>query len=354
MAQLGRPRQSRRLWWIAGGLAVILIAASFGTPKVGCAGEAEDSDQAETEGQVTTDLVTKRAPDRRDARAADASRDAHAADAEVDGDAGDSEVEAADSDPEPGVAEETAPAPTAAEEAVAVDTAPEVQSISNLLTRLERTPSAPDGASFLRLSSVAASTFCATAGRVTSAGGEALNVKTGGMRGVIASDSSRAVEVAFVFRGDSVDIARLANGELRQQIGVKLRAQDTCNIVYVMWHVAPTPGIAVSVKYNPGQRTHVECLDRGYINLRPKTPVPVPVVAVGEPHTLRAEIDGDTLIVHADGLEVWRNTLPPETFLFDGPAGIRTDNSEFDFLLRLPGGGNSLAQCQNPGTELAH
>ncbi len=321
---------------------MLLIAASFGTPKAGCAWQAEDGDPEQAH---LNDPVRKRAADHVDARASETGPDeASDANAEAEPDA-----EAADADEE-----ETAPEEPMGAATVAVENATEVQSVSSMLAGIEHTPSAADGAAFLRLSPIVASTFCATAGRVTSAGGEALNVKTGGMRGVIASDSSSAVEVAFVFRGNSVDTALLGNGELRQQIGVKLRAQDTCNIVYVMWHVAPTPRVAVSVKYNPGKRTHAECLDQGYINLRPKTTVPVPTIAVGELHTLRAEIAGDTLTVHADGLEVWQNTLPPQAFTFDGPAGIRTDNSEFDFQLRLPGGGNGSAQCQNPGTELAH
>ena len=355
MAKLGGPRESRRLWWVAGGLAVILIAASFGTPKAGCASVAEDGDQAQVQGNA---LVRKRAADPLDVvggnvgfqRASEKGPtkgvDAHA-DVEADADAEQAGVE------EAGVEEAVAEEPVVAEP-VSAAVAAEAQPVPSLLGGIDHTPSAPDGAAFMRLSPILPSTFCATAGRVTSAGGEALKVATGGMRGVVASDSSRAVEVAFVFRGNSVDAAPLANGELRQQIGVKLRAQDTCNIVYVMWHVAPTPRLAVSVKNNPGKRTHAECLDQGYINLRPSSPITLPVVAVGEPHTLRAEIDGDTLIVHADGVEVWRDTLPPQAFTFDGPAGIRTDNSEFDFQLRLPGGGNSLAQCQNPGTELAH
>lgn len=277
MAQLGQPRKSRRLWWIAGVLAVVLIAASFGTPKAGCSGSAEDQES------------------------------------------------------------------TAA-----------VESVSSLLEELDHTPSATDGATFTRLYPINPSSFCTTAGRVTPVGAEALKVDTGGMRGVIASDSSRSVELAFVFRGESNDTAPLANGELRQQIGVKLRAKDTCNIVYVMWHVAPKPGLAVSVKNNPGKRTHVDCLDRGYINLKTKSEVSVPEVRIGEPHTLRADLEDDTLVVHADGVEVWRGKLPPQAFTFDGAAGIRSDNGEFDFQLRVPGGGNRQAQCQSPGTELAH
>src|SRR5258706_14518030 len=106
-----------------------------------------------------------------------------------------------------------------------------------------------------------------------------------------------------------------------------------------MWHVAPTPGVAVSVKSNPGQATHAECLDRGYINLKPKTSAEPPRVVVDEPHTLRAAIDGNVLRVHADGIEIWQGTLPVEAFAFDGAVGVRSDNGVFDFQLRVPGGG---------------
>lgn len=276
MAQLGHPRKSRRLWWIAGAIAVVSIAASFGTPKVGCAGSAEE--------------------------------------------------------------EPAAP----------------VEAVSSLLEELDHTPTAPDGATLGRLYAILPSTFCTTAGEVTAVGTEALKVDTRGMRGVVAGDSSRSVELAFVFRGESKAAAALANGEMRQQIGVKLRAKDTCNIVYVMWHVAPVPGIAVSVKSNPGLATHVQCGDRGYINLKATSDVAVPLVRLDEPHTLRADLDGDTLRVHADGFEVWNGKLPPQAFVFDGPVGTRSDNGEFDFQLRVPGGGNRAAVCTNAGTEQAH
>ncbi len=258
---------------------MVSIAASFGTPKVGCAGSAED------------------------------------------------------------------------ESAESVES---VESVSSLLETLDRTPSASDGASLDRLYPIHPSTFCTTAGEVTPVGLEALKVDTAGMRGVVAGDASRSIELAFVFRGKSKGAAPLANGEMRQQIGVKLRAKDTCNIVYVMWHVAPVPRVAVSVKSNPGLATHVQCGDRGYINLKSTVEVAVPQIRLDEPHSLRADLDGDTLRVHADGIDVWTGKLPAQAFAFDGPVGIRSDNGEFDFQLRVPGGGDRGAQCKNPGTEQAH
>ncbi|MEA2752645.1 MAG: hypothetical protein QOI41_6788, partial [Myxococcales bacterium] len=79
----------------------------------------------------------------------------------------------------------------------------------------------------------------------------------GGVRAVIAGDRSRAAELAFVYRGPSVSTAPLANGELRRQIGLKLRAQDTCNVVYVMWHVERSPGAFVSVRASCDRRSAI-------------------------------------------------------------------------------------------------
>lgn len=234
------------------------------------------------------------------------------------------------------------------------ESAESLESISSLLEALDHTPSASDGASLGRLYPIKPAAFCTTAGAVTPVGLEALKVDTAGMRGVVARDASRSVELAFVFRGMSKGAAPLANGEMRQQIGVKLRAKDTCNIVYVMWQVAPVTRVAVAVKSNPGLATHVQCGDRGYINLKSTVEVPVPQIRLDEPHSLRADLDGDTLLVHADGIHVWTGKLPAQAFAFDGPVGIRSDNGEFDFQLRVPGGGDREAQCKNPGTEQAH
>jgi hypothetical protein len=88
---------------------------------------------------------------------------------------------------------------------------------------------------------------------------------------VAASTSGNAAELAFTYRGPTREVAHLGSGEVRQQIGLKLRAQNTCNVVYVMWYVAPGTGIHASVKANPGLRTHADCGDRGYIDLKTTT-----------------------------------------------------------------------------------
>jgi hypothetical protein len=141
--------------------------------------------------------------------------------------------------------------------------------------------------------------------------------------------------IRFVYDGPSLAQAPLASGELRRQIGLKLRAHDTCNVVYVMWQIEPAPRIEVSVKTNPGQRTHAQCRDRGYRFLRPTLAkgLPPPIRA-GERHSLQASIAGRRLRVTADAALDWLFTLPPEALAFDGPVGMRADNGRFHVEFR--------------------
>lgn len=155
-------------------------------------------------------------------------------------------------------------------------------------------------------------------------------------RAELGAEPRDAVEAEFVYLGPTRDTARLTSGELRRQIGLKLRAQNTCNVVYVMWHIEPAPRLAVSVKANPGQRRHAECSDRGYSFLEPERSRPVGVVREGERHVLRAAIEGSTLRVFIDGVESWAGPLPSAAFEFDGPVGLRADNARFEVELRAP------------------
>lgn len=184
-------------------------------------------------------------------------------------------------------------------------------------------------------SAIAPQRFCPTSGRVDAIGPFAMRVNGPGLRGVAPAADGDDAEITFSYRGPSERTAAFGDGTIRRQIGLKLRAQDTCNVVYVMWHVAPTPQIGASVKWNPGRSTHAECRDGGYINLRgsPKGSPELPV-EVGAPRTLRARVVGDVLDVAIDGVTVWEAALPPEARALRGPAGVRADNGVFDFELR--------------------
>ena len=183
---------------------------------------------------------------------------------------------------------------------------------------------------------VAPGDLCATSGAVAARHEGGFHVASGAMRAVAAGSTGGAAELSFVYRGAAPDVVLLASGELRRQIGLKLRAQDTCNVVYVMWEIAPRPHVVVSMKRNPGRSSHSECGPTGYLALKPRAHAPAPpILKTGERHTLRAEIGAGSLRVEADGDVVWEGELPPAVLDFDGPAGIRSDNGVFDFELRV-------------------
>jgi hypothetical protein len=160
---------------------------------------------------------------------------------------------------------------------------------------------------------------------------------------VLKHSSAQIAEIRFRYLGPSVESKPLASGELRRQIGIKLRAQDSCNLVYAMWHIEPDSRLAVSVKRNPGLHSHEECHADGYINFKPTATEPPPVTP-GVPHVLRAELRGSALTVTADGAIAWQGDLGSGIAEFDGPVGLRTDNARFALDYRTPPGAFGVDQ----------
>jgi len=155
------------------------------------------------------------------------------------------------------------------------------------------------------------------------------------MRAVALRSQGDAAAMTFTYRGHSAEVRKLASGQERHQLGLKLRAHDGCNLVYVMWRLEPTPRIDVSVKLNPGASTHAECGADGYTRLRPSRDTKlglVPVLTQGDTHTLRAAIAGDDLRAWIDDRLVWRGRLPAAVRTLEGPAGVRSDNLDFDLV----------------------
>jgi len=168
------------------------------------------------------------------------------------------------------------------------------------------------------LSPVAPDRLCVTRGSI--ANGEIHEPTT---RAFARGSYGDAAQLTFTFAGDCARTRALASGELRRQLGLKLRAADSCNVVYVMWRLDPQPELEVSVKYNPGKHTHAECGASGYTTLGVAT---VPAPDPGSTHVLRAEIRGDDLHAWIDGGLAWHGPLPVEARALTGPAGLRTDN----------------------------
>ncbi|MGE0404534.1 MAG: hypothetical protein AB7T06_47935 [Kofleriaceae bacterium] len=203
------------------------------------------------------------------------------------------------------------------------------------------------------IASAPASSLCITEGAVRPTEDRAT-VREPATRGFLAGSTGDAATLAFTYRGRSQSVAAFASGDLREQLGLKLRAQDSCNVIYVMWRIEPTSEIVVQVKRNEA-REHRECGNDGYARVRPAFRAHPPALGVPEwgptaardggpldarsrelDHELRASIVDDTLEVFADTTLVWRGTLPSSARELVGPAGFRTDNVDIDLSLRAP------------------
>jgi len=117
--------------------------------------------------------------------------------------------------------------------------------------------------------------LCVTNGAITERPNGQLAIDTPSSRAVVGGAvdkaADQAAEIRFRYVGPSQATKPLASGELRRQIGIKLRAQDTCNLIYAMWHIEPDAVVAVSIKRNVGMNTHEQCGARGYINIKRRT-----------------------------------------------------------------------------------
>jgi hypothetical protein len=177
--------------------------------------------------------------------------------------------------------------------------------------------------------------LCVTEGSVDENSAHLLSVDASKMRAYVNRNTLQTVEAHFKYVGATEVESKLGSGEVRRQFGLKLRAEDPCNLIYVMWRIAPESKLVVSVKTNPGQRTSAECGNRGYKNIKPTRSSPVPVLQPGVAHTLRAELNGDALRVLADGAVVWTGNLGAEARGLNGPVGMRSDNARLETNLRV-------------------
>jgi hypothetical protein len=182
--------------------------------------------------------------------------------------------------------------------------------------------------------------LCVTEGAIEELPGQKLSVSVPKMRAYVNVMTPQDVEARFTYLGSTGNEARLGSGELRRQFGLKLHAQDACNLVYAMWRIEPESKLVVSVKSNPGQHSSAECGNRGYRNIKPRRSIPVPVLRSGDTHDLRAEMSGEELKVFADNVLVWGGSVGRDAVALNGPVGVRSDNARLQIELRaeLPAG----------------
>jgi hypothetical protein len=197
--------------------------------------------------------------------------------------------------------------------------------------------------------------LCVTEGAVAAAAGTTLTVDSAKMRAYVNLATRQIVDARFTYLGATADSAPLGSGAMRRQFGLKLNAQDACNLVYVMWRIEPESKLVVSVKTNPGQNTSAQCGNRGYSNIKPLHASAIPVLKSGGTHTLHAELNQAGLRVSIDNSPVWEGALGADAHGLNGPVGIRSDNARLELELKtgapLGAAPGSLPDCRSDAAE---
>ncbi len=189
----------------------------------------------------------------------------------------------------------------------------------------------PSPTSPVRMIPVPRARLCITEGALHELKGSRLSVTVSKMRAVVAAVTPPVAEARLTYLGRTKVETGLGSGEVRRQFGLKLRAQDACNLVYAVWRIQPQSELVVSIKSNPGMHSSSECGNRGYHNIKPTRSLTVPELKQGSSHALLAEMNGSKMQVSIDGKLVWEGDLGPEVLALDGPVGVRTDNGRFEF-----------------------
>jgi hypothetical protein len=200
------------------------------------------------------------------------------------------------------------------------------------------------------LTPVSKANLCVTEGTIDQQPGQPLSVNVSKMRAYLNAYTQPIAEARFTYLGATSNESPLASGEMRRQFGLKLRAQDACNLVYAMWRIEPESKLVVSVKTNPGQHTSDQCGNRGYQNIKPRRSTTVPVLTLGSTHTLRAQMSGAEMEIFADNSLVWGGSVGADVVSFDGRIGLRSDNARL--LINFSAG--PLTKQQTPPVCRGH
>ena len=218
-------------------------------------------------------------------------------------------------------------------------------SILVLVLLSESTLSAGPQSPGARLTPVSKANLCVTEGSIEETPDHRLLVNVAKMRAYVNAYTQPLAQVQFTYLGSTPNEVPLASGEMRRQFGLKLRAQDACNLVYAMWRIEPESKLVVSVKSNPGEDTSAQCGNRGYQNIKPLRSSPLPFLRPGDTHTLRAQMNGAEMTVFADNSPVWEGSVGENALSFDGPVGIRSDNARLQIELET---GQRIGQQSSP------
>jgi hypothetical protein len=142
--------------------------------------------------------------------------------------------------------------------------------------------------------------------------------------------TANKAQLNFTYNGQPSPLVLLSDGTWKSQVCIKVKAEDTCNVVYVCWQVAGNGGpngLLVQLKSNPGDHTDAECPNGiGYSPMNPTSSATPPTITNGSTHSLNASVSGTTLTVSCDGKVCWVGEIPAAGMI-SAPMGIRSDNA---------------------------
>lgn len=153
-------------------------------------------------------------------------------------------------------------------------------------------------------------------------------VETPSSRADVLDHSPNNLELTVKYLGPTTIKSPNADGSVQEQVGMKLRSQDGCNVVYVMRRINPNSSISVSIKSNPGVST--TCGDKGYLMVKS---IPVLPPALNSTFVIGAVFDkeDEIMTLKLDGKVLWVGDVPSVN---KGTAGIRTDNAKIQFSFK--------------------
>ena len=211
-----------------------------------------------------------------------------------------------------------------------------------LLALVACSSSRPPAAPTTKVEAVAPDRMCVTHGTMQDG-----QVTDPTFRAVSTTSGGDAASLTFKMHEWPVETRALRSGDVRHQLGLKLRAANGCNLVYVMWRLdPPRPSVEVQIKKNPGAVDNDDCGTDGYTRVKPSKRGNIPYASPGEQHTIQAEIHGDDLTAWVDGKLAWFGTLPGDARSLEGPAGLRSDNLAFDVVTFAAEPGHGQIQCK--------
>jgi hypothetical protein len=173
---------------------------------------------------------------------------------------------------------------------------------------------------------------CVTNGALEKDSSGNFVVNTPSSRAVVKGTSDSVAAINFEYLGPASGETQLASGVVRRQLGVKLRAEDSCNVIYIMWGIEPQPGLIISMKVNQGKASHAECGVKGYKLVPATFEKPTAPIKIGEPRALAANLDeSGKLTVRVDGEVAWEGQTFATANTMYGYNGVRTDNVRVRF-----------------------